>query len=69
MSKVFHDLYDIWTRLLVLSDLDRKNKESYQLRNVFRATCYNKRFKKSLKIPKVDQNPQIEEQTTQWSKE
>jgi hypothetical protein len=29
----------------------------------------SERFKKSLKIPKVDQNPQIEEQTTQWSKE
>ena len=34
---VYYDLYDIWPRLLVHSDFDRKN--NYQLGNVFRAIC------------------------------
>jgi len=31
--------YNIWSRLLVLSNFDRKNKESCQLGNVFRVIC------------------------------
>ena len=37
---IYNDLYDIWQRLLVPSDYDRKNKESCQLWNVFRAIFY-----------------------------
>jgi hypothetical protein len=36
----YTDLYDIWSRLPVPSDFDRKNKESCQLGNVFRVICY-----------------------------
>jgi len=32
--------YNIWSRLLVLFDFDRKNNESCQLGNVFRVMCY-----------------------------
>jgi hypothetical protein len=32
--------YNIWSRLPVLSDFDRKNDESCQLGNVFRVMCY-----------------------------
>jgi hypothetical protein len=33
-------LTSVWSRLLVLSYFDRKNKVSCQLRNVFRPICY-----------------------------
>ena len=39
-EQVYHDLYDIWSRLPVLFDFDGKNRESCQLGNVFRAICY-----------------------------
>jgi hypothetical protein len=35
-----YDLYDIWSRLPVPSDFDRKNKESCQLGNALRVICY-----------------------------
>ena len=33
---IYHVRYNIWSRLPVPSDYDRKNKESCQLWNVFR---------------------------------
>ena len=33
---IYHVRYDIWSRLPVPSDFYRRNKEAYQLGNVFR---------------------------------
>jgi hypothetical protein len=40
LKDINYDLCDIWSRLPVLSDFDRKNRDSCQLGNVFRAICY-----------------------------
>jgi hypothetical protein len=39
-EKVYYDLCDTWSRLLVPSDFDRNDKEFCQLGNVFRAIYY-----------------------------
>jgi len=37
---ICHDQYDIWSRPPDPCDFDHKKTESCQLRNVFRAICY-----------------------------
>ena len=39
-GSIYYVRYDIWSRLLILCDFDRKDKEFCQLGNAFSVICY-----------------------------
>ena len=50
-EKLYHDLYDICLKLLVLSDFDSKNRESCQLKNAFYFTSRSRsRYEADLSV-------------------